>query len=149
MGRYFGIANSTTNEHVSSYWKGDSWCDCYQVMHQLHWEKTDEIYSASHSDMYEFTYDKKTKSMIASEIDIHQNKKECEGNDEENSNESDELHPAKYYGLADVLVSTQFYAMLNHVPNWDGNICRTCKYNYDDSKLKKYEKKFNGVYFMG
>ena len=57
MGRYFGIRNKTKKQIVSSYWKGDEWCDCYQVMHQLHWEKTDDIYSSCYDTICEFKYD--------------------------------------------------------------------------------------------
>lgn len=149
MGRYFGIGNSTSNQHVSSYWKGDSWCDCHQVMHQLHWKKTDEIFSVCHDTMCVFKYDKKTKSMIVTEIENNNDKNNKDSEEEEEeSNDSEESLPAKYYGFDDILGSKQFSSMLNHVPDWDGDVCRTCKYEYDDTKLNKYEKKFNNTYFM-
>ena len=63
MGRYFGIVNQTTNQKVSSYWKGTPWCNCHDVMHQLHWASTDSIYSASYCDHREFVYNPETNTM--------------------------------------------------------------------------------------
>lgn len=160
MGRYFGIANSTTNEHVSSYWKGDSWCDCYQVMHQLHWEKTDEIYSACYDTLCKFEYNAEKRIMVNIENDHIDNDhidNNSDGTEEDNEKSSDVTEKSdteksdtesKYYGIDNILTSTQFFEMLNHVPHWDGDVCCVCKYQYDSSKLKKYEKTFNGTYFM-
>ena len=63
MGRYFGIGNKTKKQKVSSYWKAEPMCNCHDVMHQLHWEATDEIYSASYCDYYEFKYESETNTM--------------------------------------------------------------------------------------
>lgn len=63
MGRYFGIKNKTKKQVVSSYWKGDEWCDCYQVMHQLHWDKTDKIYSGCYDTLCKFKYNTEDDAM--------------------------------------------------------------------------------------
>lgn len=149
MGRYFGIANSTTNEHVSSYWKGDSWCDCYQVMHQLHWEKTDDIYSACYDTLCKFEYDAEKRIMVNIDNDHIDNNSEKDNKSSSEDNESSSsVTESKYYGIDNILTSTQFFEILNHVPHWDGDVCCVCKYQYDSSKLKKYEKTFNETYFM-
>src|SRR5580693_10473676 len=68
MGRYFGIHNKTSNQRVSSYWKGDPGCNCHDVMHQLHWSHTDEISSGCYDSTYEFEYDPETNTMNANEL---------------------------------------------------------------------------------
>jgi hypothetical protein len=63
MGRYFGIGNSTKKQSVSSYWKGDEWCCCYQVMHQFRWEKSDEICSGCYDTFCDFEYNEENDEM--------------------------------------------------------------------------------------
>lgn len=63
MGAYSGIVNKTKKQRVSNYWKGNRWCDLYQVMHQFVWDKTDDIYSADYEGMSLFVYDENTNEM--------------------------------------------------------------------------------------
>lgn len=63
MGRYFGITNNTKSQSVSSYWKGDEWCNCYQVMHQLYWDKMDDIKSYCYDTSCEFKYNEENDKM--------------------------------------------------------------------------------------
>ena len=63
MGAYSGLVNKTKKQRVSNYWKGDRWCDLYQVMHQFGWDKTDDIYSADYQGMSLFVYDENTNGM--------------------------------------------------------------------------------------
>ncbi|ARF12682.1 hypothetical protein Klosneuvirus_16_1 [Klosneuvirus KNV1] len=70
MGRYCGILNRTKKQSISSYWKGDNWCNCYEVMHQFHWNKDDQIESGGGYEWYEIKYDTNTNTMESFEIDI-------------------------------------------------------------------------------
>jgi len=70
MGRYCGILNRTKKQSISSYWKSDDWCNCYEVMHQFHWNKDDQIESGGGYEWYEIKYDLNTNTMELFEIDI-------------------------------------------------------------------------------
>lgn len=66
MGRYFGIANRTKQQKVSSgerCWKAYDFCDCHEVMHRYHWDPSDDIYSACYDTYTEFRHDSKTNTM--------------------------------------------------------------------------------------
>ena len=152
MGRYFGIGNSTKKQVVSSYWKGDEWCDCYQVVHQMHWDRSDKIYSSCHDTYCRFEYNAESNKMDCVEIDSADldSSNSTDSSDSSDSSNSEELTPVenKKYGFDGKLSDEKICGMINHVPDWDGNLCRTCYYTYDGSKLKKYEKKFDPVFFM-
>ncbi len=161
MGRYFGIGNSTKNQSVSSYWKGDEWCNCYQVMHQLHWNKTDSIYSCCYDTICEFNYDIESGELNAVDVteqrmneqyendnNENEDKNEDKDEDDEEKNKNDNNKPKvpnEKYGFDENLDMDK----LNHVPEWDGNRCVKCDYHYDEILLEKYKKKFDGCFFMG
>ncbi len=95
MGRYFGIGNSTKKQSVSSYWKGDEWCNCYQVMHQMHWDKTDSIYSCCYDTICEFNYDIESGELNAIDVteqrmNQHYKKNNINYDDENDDDENDD-----------------------------------------------------------
>lgn len=131
MGRYFGIGNTTKKQIVSGGWKNDQWCDCHHVMHQMHWEKTDMIYSASYCDLYKFKYDQDTNKMkpncVMDETFIVLPKKDC---------------------LKVGFCVTSNDIDQDHVPSWENNVCTHCGYIYDESKIHSYVKKYDDVFCM-
>jgi hypothetical protein len=161
MGRYFGIANGTKEQRISSYWKADEWCNCYEVMHQFHWDKTDAIYSGCYSDYWDFEYDPENNKMICvnkDDADITLDKSPFEDCYEEIDERTDEEYlnaELKYkskhsdavtkgcYGFDMRLCNNKKY---NHLPKWDGDKCVNCGYVYDENRLEFYAKLFNGVY---
>ena len=172
MGRYFGIANRTKSESISSYWKSCKWCDCHEVMHQFHWDQNDKIHSSCYDSYYEFEYDPKTNSMICTDnMDLIMRKcddvwDECESDDENDENDENKnkntnnidmdnvddieitrriKQPFKKYGFDKNLCANK---NLNHVPVWNGNKCMECGYMYNESLLGEYAKNFNPVYYM-
>lgn len=129
MGRYFGLKNLTKNHRVSSYWKNDEWCDLYAVMHKFKWDLTDKIYSASYCDFYEFEYSKVANSMFAKD---------------------------KYdydFGKEDLDTELRLNFIFeknqgsNHIPEWDGDICKKCNYKFDNESLKP-STNFDGTFHM-
>lgn len=169
MGRYFGISNATKKQNVSSYWKGDEWCNCHQVMHQFHWDINNVIRSACYDTVCEFKYDDVNDTMIVNDItDEMFNEDPYEENDkqnfeeemfsEENMNNEDSYEENKNEKSSDIAISTchkdygfdQKFCdeMFDHVPIWKDNVCTKCNFVYDDALLEKYEKKFDGIFFM-
>ena len=161
MGRYFGISNSTKKQSVSSYWKGDGFCDCYHVMHQLRWDKEDDIQSGCYDTINVFKYDETINDMVyedkTDEIMFNNNKDDDRENDDsfEETNEIKEEedktkseNSCKKYGFNEKLLGPQLGDRLNHVPDWDGDVCKTCKYYYDNSRLDEYSGNFDPVFFM-
>jgi hypothetical protein len=144
MGRYFGIGNSTKKQVVSDYWKSDEFCNCYQVMHQMHWDKTDEIYSCCYDTICEFKYDIENNEMIV--IDVTDERLHGGYDDEDviiNNDEEKEENNNKY-GFDGKLCIEE----LNHVPEWVDNKCTKCNFVYDELMLEEYKKKFNCCFFM-
>lgn len=164
MGRYFGICNSTRGQEVSNFdWKNTEWCCLYQVMHQMHWEITDFIYSASYDTYCYFKYNSDEHKMECIDHDFIWQLSD-EGINEitdyrniiEGCNE-DEFYD-RSYGYEKTLGSgyegdpndmgAKMFKKLNHIPKWNENKCECCGYVYDSSKLPEYEKKFDSVGFM-
>ena len=174
MGRYFGIGNKTKKQKVSSYWKGEPSCNYYDVMHQLHWEATDEIYSASYSDYYKFLHDPDSQ-LACKSSDPHlyyrgSDSKAPDTNsmelvnmehfeDEDTSTLQniptmvndmipelvDEDQEDETQKLGfDVTLADKF----NHVPIWYDNKCICCGFIYDPSKLTEYMNKYDGTFCM-
>ena len=141
MGRYYGIINNTRNESVSDYWKSDSFCDAHAVMHQLHWESTDKISSACYDSYCEFEYYADENIMLCVDKTIEK----LQSDDIEELKEEETDLPSKTYGFDTTLREN---ADINHVPDWNGNTCKHCGYQYDSTKLPEYENKFSDVFFM-
>ena len=100
MGRYFGIGNSTKKQQVSSYWKSDEFCDCYRVMHQMHWNKTDKIYSGCYDTCCEFKYDVENDVMNVIDVTDKMYQEYEENNDKEKEKEEkDDTIETKQYGF--------------------------------------------------
>lgn len=137
MGRYYGIGNSTTNQVVSDYWKGDSWCDCHCVMHQFHWSKDDEIFSASCGDNYTFHVNDDGRMEQS-----YQNHDELVAFQNDEKDNVGEQSPKKY-GFDRALATDKY----DHVPVWEGNTCTCCDYVYVPEKLSEYEAKFDETFF--
>jgi len=177
MGRYFGIANRTKRESVSSYWKGDEWCNCYEVMHQLHWDRNDKIHSSCYDSYYEFEYDQEKNTMICidklDEIikecqnknndsehdeDVWENDSDHDDDDDDDDNDNDidkneeDIEIAQ--GIKQPFKKYGFNEKLcandklNHIPIWENNKCTICEYMYNESLLSEYAKKFNPAYYM-
>lgn len=155
MGRYFRLYNVTKNHTVSGYWKGDSECNFRDVMHQLKWDSTDIIRTAC--------YDTSCYVYINQDTLRHEILEVYEGEDfiELVSRDGDYLLPIssehqeyldkvsrersktsniprKKYGFVDINA--------DHIPQWSGDVCKSCEYKYDESMLPEYEKKFDSVY---
>jgi len=137
MGRYYGIVNLTKNEKVSHYWKNDPYVNIHQVMHQLKWDHNDNIIVKSYADAYFMEYDTGTNQMKLEDIDIMDNESKPPSEEDsaifEKYGFDEENHP---------------YDTYNHIPNWDGDVCKICRYHYDEIKLEAYAEMFNGTYFM-
>lgn len=122
MGRQFKLINGTkrhTIKNPRTQWTGEPFCECYQVMHKYHWDKTDDICSVAYDSYYKFTYDPDNDEM--EHVDIL-NELLNGGNLEDNrpkQNIQPTPHQKFYY-------SDEENIMLRHVPDWDGDICRTC-----------------------
>lgn len=145
MGRYFGIGNSTKKQQVSSYWKSDEFCNCYQVMHQMHWNKTDKIYSGCYDTCCEFKYDVENDVMNVIDVTDKMYQEYEENNDKEKEKEEkDDTIETKQYGFDTNLCKEE----LDHVPEWFNNKCTKCDFVYDESMLKEYAKNFDGCFFM-
>jgi len=139
MGRYFGIANATKKQSVSSYWKGDNWCNCHEVMHQFKWEKIDTIHTACYDTCNFIYYDAESNTMTYDES--------YGGCYDHSDDEVTQEEPIVYtqYGF-DTKIDKKID--LNHVPKWNGNTCEDCGFVYDASKLALYEKTFDGTFHM-
>lgn len=119
MGRYFVIGNSTKKQLINSYWKADDWCDCYQVMHQFHWDKNDDIFSACYDTNNEFKYDETLNEMICENV----TEKFLNGEFEEDNSKI--IEPIQYDYKQD-----SPWENSNHIPNWNGDVCRVCQYKF-------------------
>ena len=127
-------------------WKYDSWCNCYEVMHQLHWNKYDKIFAGGEDSLNIFTYDSENNVMEPHDIimkiwstelykKIHREEKR-EMSDYEDSSDSefsDEDKNIKYIKYDFGISISEKY---NHVPEWDDYKCIKCGFVYDVTKIE-------------
>jgi len=134
MGRYFLIGNNTKKQIVKngSYWKADAWCDCYQVMHQYGWDKTDDIFTESDDNShYKLVYDSDLNILEQISIDITE--LSCEN--DEKQNEINIPFQVDNFCYNEVICGYKKYSELNHIPEWDGKKCKICQYIQNKSNL--------------
>ncbi|QKF94827.1 hypothetical protein QKU48_gp1369 [Fadolivirus algeromassiliense] len=154
MGRYFGIGNKTKQQTISSYWKADEWCNCYEVMHQFHWEPTDMIYSGAYDTYCEFRYNEETDEMeCIDKTDEIMNS--CCGGCCKDCNESEESHESNEADESD-----ESNEDCNNTCCDDPDNCKSCvnenkpepisvknagRYGFDEGYFIKAKDKYNHV----
>ena len=167
MGRHFGIQNDTKGHKVSGSWTSCEFCDCHLLMHRYKWHPSDKIFSASYCDYCEFTYIKKRNRMLCKNIDMYA--KMCE-EDMENEEDTENEEKKKEEKRKDVikLGSPWFYCKncfddnhdlescdkcktvdkMDHVPQWQGDVCTICSYKFDPNHIEEDKKNFDPVFHM-
>ena len=146
MGWYGSIRNKTKKQKVIGFWHKDTFCSCYHVMHQFHWDKNDKIRSFGDETCYKINYDESKNEMIL-EDDIERTIKIHNRYDDDfNEVEIIKKPTIEYakYGFDDNEFREK-WDDYNHVPEWLGNTCVKCEYVYDKSKLAYYEKRGNMI----
>ena len=129
MGRYFGITNCTKNESVSDYWKGDSWCSLYSVMHQRGWTHEDSIYSSCYDSCYDFVFDENKKARCCEFLfDVPDEEPEDaeEEEPEEEPVETEQREPRKIFNFSMSYEDRKLTG--DHCPEWEGGKCKKCGY---------------------
>lgn len=144
MGWYGKIRNRSKKQKVVGDWCKDTWCSCYQVMHQFHWDDDDKITSFGDETCYNMTYDGINNEIIKSEDIEFTSKIHC-GEDEEPDEEmlqfQKEMENCKNYCF-DHNEFKDDWDKYNHTPEWNDNKCIKCEYLYDKTKLPELEKRF-------
>lgn len=148
MGQYYGITNYTTKENISSYWKGEPWCNLYEVMHKYKWNCTDKIMSCSYADGYVFKYDKNDDSFDC--INFHDvEEKNNEDENYEKENNEDEYRSYNFNSNREkeknVDENTDNSLNINnHVPHWTNGKCDKCGFVF---KIIEPSQKINTTYY--
>lgn len=136
MGRLYSIANHTNQQIVDAYycWKENCFCNCHEIMHQMKWDKTDDISSfVNYGDgtydhnFVKIIYNRKTKQMYIRKKDA------CYTNDTINL----DLYQKYAY---DRTLSEYNKTIHDHIPEWSDNKCVKCGYVYDETRLDEYAK---------
>lgn len=155
MGRYFGIANRTTNQQVSEggdCWKGSAFCSCHAVMHVFHWTQTDHIYSACHDTYCQFEYDKETNQMkIVDHTNDWENAEELDV-DDELIMDPIQTKPVEFDSFGFPFSGCEHPEIYDHVPKWihegDKIRCEKCGFTFDEQLVEECRKLFDRIFFM-
>lgn len=138
MGRYFGISNSSKHQLVSSYWKGDPWCNLYAVMHKFEWKHTDKIISGAYDSRYKFVPIKENDGKI--EMNMVEDYSWLEENNESSENNEE---PCQIYNFE--MNKDKMKQVQDHCPIWEDGKCKQCGYIYQSPKNCN---DFDSTYFM-
>ena len=172
MGRHFGIQNDTKGHKVSGSWTACEFCDCHLLMHRYKWHPSDKIFSASYCDYCEFSYVEGQYSMICKNIDMHAKMCEEAMNEEDTENEGEKKEkkkdviklgfhfphadePCIFYADPSINVDThgacdicKAIDKMDHVPQWQGDVCTICSYKFDPNHIEEDKKNFSPVFHM-
>ena len=152
MGRYFGIANRTTNHKVSSYWKGEEFCDCHDLMHRYHWKPTDDIYSACYDTYCEFVYNPTDNIMEL--VYLNSETMDIDSDDSQKMEIDDSKGVDKTIELIDWIKlgfspEKDITRQSDHVPVWNSdNVCTVCNYQFKNDDIITDTPKFSSTFHM-
>lgn len=173
MQQHFNISNITKNMTVTdSSWNNYPCCNCHEVMHRYHWDKTDLIYSSDGiSNLYIFVHDNRRNVMLIEEmykyfyirsyqelpVYKYQNKNpikvgfnwEIEGNTGHSIDPLLQLTDISLENFEKIIQSrpkinsTNSNPRSSHAPLWYNDRCVLCNYQYQPNNIKTDIPNFN------